>query len=420
MTGAPETTRFSAVPAPSVGGPTHHLRSRLTIWAAIAATTLVVACGSAPEPRIVRRIGGERRAGAFVSPHQYEWFVRGEIATAYGRHEEAAEAYRMALAGAEEDPLVLARLAETLDQLGQREEAERLLAEAHESQPGSESLWLATARIAARRGDADRAIAAYQRAQQAAPDSETAPIELARLLRDRGAAERADSVLESFATRAGGGTAGASRARLALALARGDAAAAAASVESLLRVAPARADEVREAAETALSGGRPDVAVRLLERVPRRAGDEELRVRALIEAGRGDEAEGLLAAAPDDAFASLLEEARLLLAIGRPERAEELAATAAQTGGGPLARVVEGRAALAQGRFVEAAAAFGSVARGAEGFAAARIGLAETLAAQGLDALAVETLAHTIETGTDDDEAVRAALERLRSRRSRR
>src|SRR5690606_32400366 len=99
----------------------------------------------------------EARTGIFVSPFSYEHFVRGELAYLRGDLRQAREEYMLARAGPEDDPLLIARLADVLDRLDREAEALALLREGEALDPESELIWLARGRIAERRGRVDEA-----------------------------------------------------------------------------------------------------------------------------------------------------------------------------------------------------------------------------------------------------------------------
>src|SRR5690606_28861174 len=276
------------------------------------------------------------------SPFSYEHFVRGELAYLAGDLRRAREEYQLARAGPEDDPLLIARLADVLDRLGHEAEAIALLREGEALDPDSELVWLTRGRIHERHARMGEAREAYSRALSVAPRSEEGPLALAALLRREGEPEEADAVLERYLERARG--AGAARARLALAIEHGQAQAAADAVRSLLEVAPARSDEVRSAVRAALEAGQPELAQRLLAALPEVEADRALRLRAALEAGDRDRAEGLLASWMPETPPELVEVAGGYLAIGMPDRAVELARVAGRSDGGTPARLGLGRA----------------------------------------------------------------------------
>lgn len=358
--------------------------------ALVILAVLVAGCGPRYDATITRRVGGEVRRGIFVSPFSYEHFVRGELAYLAGDLRRAREEYQLARAGPEDDPLLIARLADVLDRLGHEAEAIALLREGEALDPDSELVWLTRGRIHERHARMDEAREAYSRALSVAPRSEEGPLALAALLRREGEPEEADAVLERYLERARG--AGAARARLALAIEHGQAQAAADAVRSLLEVAPARSDEVRSAVRAALEAGQPELAQRLLAALPEVEADRALRLRAALEAGDRDRAEGLLASWMPETPPELVEVAGGYLAIGMPDRAVELARVAVRSDGGTPARLVLGRALRAQGRLGEAAEVLASIEPGSGAWPDGPIELAETLEAAGRPALAAEVL----------------------------
>jgi tetratricopeptide (TPR) repeat protein len=364
----------------------------VAVLALCAGTSACAGAHPATGATVNRRIDGVRRPGRFVSPHSYEWFTRAELHFVRGEYAAAVDAYRQALVGPTDDSLVVARLAVALDRDGRREEALDLLEEALGDNPESEALWMARAEIAVRHDQPDRAIDAFERAEKAAPLSTDPPLGLARFLRKRDATERAVAVLERFERRAAREGVDASRVRLALAIDRGDALAAAHAARSLLRIEPESAAEIRRAARLAFESGNAALALRLVENLPRRSGDNPLLLQLLLRTGRVAAVEQLLAFADAESFGGLVQTARAWLAIGRPEPARELAAAALSREERPPALLVAADAESMMGRFEEAARLYARVPRGATAFAGARLGLARVLAASGLPRLAAEVL----------------------------
>lgn len=345
-----------------------------------------------PAPVITRTVGGQARPGIFVSPFSYEHFIRGEMAMLRGDLPRAAEEYQLARAGPEDDPLLIARLADVKDRLGREDEAMHLLDEGLALDPNSELVWLARGQIHERHDRNDAAVEAYSRAASVAPRSEDGPLALASLLRRIDRPDEADAVLERYLSRAP--RAGAARARLALAVEHGQSQAAAEAVRALLEVAPARADEVRAAARTALSRDRPELALQLMAALPSdTAEDRPLRLMASLAAGDRDGAEGILATWMPEGPAELLEVAAGYLGVGQPERAVELARVAASADGGAAARLVLGRGLRALGRLDEAAEVLARVEPDSHVWPEAPIELAGVLRDAGRPALAAEVLA---------------------------
>ncbi|MFW5875518.1 MAG: tetratricopeptide repeat protein [Myxococcota bacterium] len=354
----------------------------LVVWAS--------ACATAEPAPVVRVVGGEPRQQTFVSPYAYEWYIRGELAAAGGDLEAAAEALRRARTGPSDDPFVIARLAEVLDRMDRRAEAERVLDEGLELDPRSEAVWLARARIAARHDEVDRALQAFHRAEQAAPRSPSAPIGLAELLQARGQVGRAEAVLRRYLKRLPEAEPAALRARLELALIRQDRATAVETARLLMRRAPARADAILRTAKLALARGDPVMAADLLAALPDSHAPAALQVEALIAAGRPERAEAVLTAVHPRDVGGLAEQARLYLRVGRAGRSEEVAELANSLGNDPAAHLVAGQATLAQGKWAEAAAHFARVPPDLAATDEAREGLSAALEAQGLGPLAEE------------------------------
>lgn len=341
---------------------------------------------------LARRLGGEHTVGAFVSPTSYELFLRAEIASSEQHWGEAVQFYRLALAGAAEDPLVLARLAVALAHVGRFGDADAAVARALELDAESEGAFLARGDVALLRDDRATAVAAYEQAAEVAPESEHGPMRLAATLRALGAGERANAVLARLAQRGGPAGATAARAALAAALAGDDAAAAGEAALALLRVAPANARDVREAATRALAAHRVGLAARLIAALPVHEADTALRVRVALARGARGEAEGLLATASPEALGGAADQARLWLAAGRPEQAYELATEADASQPSPELALLAAEAALAAGRLDDAATRFASLRAEATSLERAREGLAEALSQAGMPALAAETL----------------------------
>lgn len=385
------------------------MRSLLSLLALV-----VTACGSTtPAAEVPRRMGGQVRLGAFVSPSQYEAFIRAEVAMARGDLEGAIYQYRVALSGADEDPYVHARLALAFDAAGQAENASDALQRALDVDPESEAAWLARGDIAARHQQTDSAITAYEHAASAPIHSTEARLRTAALLRTTHNEARADAVLEELVHEAGDGTLTAARARLMLAIARNDATAMLACAREILRIAPMRSDELRAIAIQMLNAGRAHSAVDLLIALPEREDDIPLMTRALLEAGLYSRAESYLATHDVRSLGTTLDLARVYLAARRPERALELAEGALTEGLNPAeAHQVAAEAAYALFHNDLAAMHLAAIAVGSRGYAASRALLAHVLQAEGMHAEAVEVL--VVASRTSDDPALTHALEAIR------
>ncbi|MFO0686557.1 MAG: hypothetical protein U0234_31140 [Sandaracinus sp.] len=360
---------------------------------AIAAVLLggCVRYGSYP---ITRTVGGETRRGVFVSPPQYESFVRGELAFAQGDFRGAAEAYERARASGDDDALLCARLADARDRQGDRAGAEHALADGEALDPRAEIVWRTRGEIAERHGELEPAIAAYERAHDAEPASEEPVLALARVLAQAGHDDRAASLLTDYTAHAETPL-GAVRAALALAIARGDAVRIADAATRLVHLAPGHVDEIEQAISALRAHGEVVIAQRLLAAVPPQTVDRELAIETAIAAHDRAEAERLLAFPEGDDARTLVRDARHWLALGDAARAAELAEVArTRTDASAEATLVLADARLASGRAPDAAVLYASIAPGASVYDDAREGLARALAAGGLPALGAEVAAH--------------------------
>src|SRR5512139_1879293 len=84
--------------------------SRVHTFALGALLAALGGCAHRGEPPVVRVVDGTARPGRFVSPYEYEHFLRAERCAALADYACAIDGYQRALLGAEEDPFVLARL----------------------------------------------------------------------------------------------------------------------------------------------------------------------------------------------------------------------------------------------------------------------------------------------------------------------
>lgn len=324
----------------------------------------------------------------FVSPYAYASFLEAELAFAHGDFAAAVEGYRRTLSD-EDDPFVLARLADALERAGRPEEADQAIAEALDVDRASEAAWLAKGALAEGRGDADAALAAYARAVEAAPASVEATLALHRLLRDRGQATAARAVLERFGARHAGVALGAATTRVALelALAGDDADALARAADDWLRLGRIETKVLARTTRALLAHGRVAAALRLHEATPEAACDPAVAIEVLLAAGRFDAARARLARTPSEALGTPLDFAEISLRAHDPEEALRALALVDD---GPHARVVQAEARLALGEAAQAAQLFASVPPDSTHRARALAGLAEALRAGGLDALATE------------------------------
>jgi tetratricopeptide (TPR) repeat protein len=375
--------------------------------AMLAAALGPVACGHAgaiPVGRAESPAEGARVAPAqpnFGSPYGYEWFVRAELLAARAQYANAAEAYRRALASGDEDPYLLARLAEALDRAGDVQGAERALQAGLELDPYSEAVWLERGRSARQRGAIDQALAAYERAESAAPSSPDAPFAQAELLGQQGHPERALAVLERFAARNDAGSMAALRARLELARARGNGAALAEAARAWLAGPGGDAKLLRRTAAELLVAGRPALALRVLEGIAPVEQDAPLRLQTRLALMQREQVELLLATTPPEALGGPLEIADAYLRIDRPERAlAALEEQASASDDEPHRRgLLRGLALLGTHQPASAALLLARIPAASAYHARAVQGLQQVFEATGLEALGREVGA-TIGHGT--------------------
>ncbi len=335
---------------------------------------------------VARTIDGQREVGTFVSPFAYEHFVRAELAA--GEEDgEAVELYELARAGAADDAYVASRQAEAEIRLGRLDAAERTLAEAEALEPDTEELWLATADLRLARDDGEGAMEALVRAARLDPSSPTPVLRIAERLAEDGAAQRALALLAEGPQN----HPAVLRAQFALALERRDAGRAASAAERLAARVPLMVSELVRAARAALDAERPALAARLLASpaLDREPGVPTLRIETLLALGEMEAAEALLLSTSPDALGGRGEAARLLLALGRPEMARDMAAVGLSDAE-PGAATALGDALLELEGPGPAAGAFAEARGIAEPRSRAREGLAEALAASGRPALGAE------------------------------
>ncbi len=361
---------------------------------------------------VERAVAGSDAAsvGPYVSPFQYEHYLRGEIALEQGHPAEAAGAFAAARTGSADDGYLRARHVVALTRAGDWSRAERTLSDSLRRFPESHALRLAEAELAQAQAEDERALRALAEAERLAPSSPEAPLAVAGLLDALGRPEEAEAHLEAFLGRAA--DARVLQARLAFLMRRGDldGALRLLSVSGGVRsgdrgdgevaagaVAPAvvRGRMLRQVAQLALEAGRPEVTARLLGGLPPSASDTPLRVRALALLGRRAEAEALLAVVAEADLGGPLARAELYLVAGRPDVALEILSDAclgadARCGAPSEHLYWLGRAHLEARQPAEAALYLARVPRHSEHAAAAREALLHALRAAGLPELADE------------------------------
>ena len=318
--------------------------------------------------------------------------MRAELARASGDLPAAIQAYRMALAGADEDSYLLARLGSALDEVGEHTQALEILNDALERDPESEAVWLARAALFERSGALSDAYAALERAAQVAPDSARAPLALAKLLERRGQGERARAVLAEHRRRDAQVGADVYRVELDAALLGGDPEAVfAATLPYRMGAPPIAAERLNRAAQLLLDQARPALALRVIELLPAEQRTKALELRALDQAGSVVALEAWLVTHEPNSPPARIEAARSALLVGKVARATAiLESDRLLHPDTPALLLLSAEIARARGQYLVAADQFARVPINAGVGPEAKQGLASVLGALGLEALAAE------------------------------
>lgn len=349
---------------------------------------LVGCAGSAPH--VTRATEeGVVSSGPYVSPYQYEHYLRGELALASGQPAQAAREFALARTGSADDAWLRARHAQALADAGEWERAGRVLDDSLARFPRSLELHLTRARWAEGQGRDEVALAALTVAEEVAPDAPEGPLAHAALLSRLGRDGDAEAVLDRFLARSPDGHAYA--ARLELALRRAQLDAAVRVVRAWSEHPPRERAALRRVAELALEQGRPELTLSLLD-APTGPDERLLCLRAYAQAGRYDEAEAQLALVRDDEVGGLERRAALYLEVRRADVALELLgeAVARPEVATPGQALVIGACLLQLGRPAEAAGWLARVPGDSTDGATARAQLVRALRSAGLPALAAE------------------------------
>lgn len=311
-------------------------------------------------------------------------------------------AFENATAAPANDALLLTRLAEEHELSGDSRRADRTLAAARRSYPGSPWVALAQGRIAAHRGEERDAIAAFLRAGELAPGWDAPQVALAELLIASGRPERASAILLDHLGSARHSPSERARSVL-LDLARRNGDAETLSRALALDPSSTLAARAREAGKLALENGQPALAARALATALYTPENVALWLQALMRSGGRAEVASFLAGADRRRLGGWSERVGLWLKIGEAGRALELLKSAAPS---PKVGYAQGRALLIEGHYLEAATTLAQVPFGAASFEAARLAFAECSAAQGRSGAAAEALSQA----PHDSLAIRTTL----------
>ncbi len=348
----------------------------------------VAACASPTLRTVPRIVDGQVEQGPFVSPYAYERFIDGEVSATKGRHGEAAMAFEAATAAPADDVVLMSRLAEEFELSHASRRADRTLEMAGRAYPDSARVVLAEGRVQRYRGMHDEALALYTRASELEPAWDAPVIAIAETLVATGRTRRAKAVLLEYAeSSVGTQPEHARRVLIELARSLGDA-------ETLARALAldrrsTQTERSHSAGTLALRAGQPALAVRLLAPALDTPENVVLWLRALVDSGDKQEAATFLAKADSKRLGGVLDHVVLLLNVGEFDVALQLLA-----GLGPSPRVeyLKGRALVARGDYVEAAAMLADVPIGAASFEASRLAFAQCSMSQARHGVAVEAL----------------------------
>ncbi|HSO40943.1 MAG TPA: hypothetical protein VLT33_50800 [Labilithrix sp.] len=227
-------------------------RSLLRCVLVTAAATALLACGS--EPRVARVYDGRLVEGRYVSPEAYGAFLRGVLAEESGDLKGALGAYAQALDEDEDDPEISTRIGEARCKLDPKDpEIDKAFRRALALDATSASALAARSRCATARGNTAEAA---ELARSAAAQDPT-NVGLAALA-IRSEAVRGEPAARDRAialTVAHGEHVAAWDALVAWGYGHKDAALVVRGLQGLVRVAPARSDELEKAAVALLVGG---------------------------------------------------------------------------------------------------------------------------------------------------------------------
>jgi tetratricopeptide (TPR) repeat protein len=348
----------------------------------------LAACTASVPRTVPRVVDGHVEQGPAVAPYAYEWFIKGEMQAAEGRHGEAAMAFESATAAPASDVLLITRLAEEYEMSGAARRADRALSLAHRFYPDSARVALAEGLVHKNRGEIDEALAAFSRASRLAPNWSDPVVATAETLASRGHLQRASAILLEYLETAPEERAeGARVALINLAHRAGDPQTLARALAFEPGSTPAT--RVEEAGKLALAAGRPALAVRILEDALETKDNVELWLAALVQSGDKRRAAAFLASPQAAPLTAVEDRADSLVGLHEDEQALRLLAAAEHT---PRARYVRGTALLGRGEYIQAATTLAGVPFGTAPFEASRVAIAECSLSQGRPGAAAEAL----------------------------
>jgi len=348
----------------------------------------VAACASPSVRTIPRVVDGQVEQGPFVSPYAYEWFIEGELSAAKGQHAQAAMAFEAATAAPAADVVLVTRLAEEFELSGASRRADRTLTLARRVYPESVRVALSEGHIQRYRGHDDTALSSYARAHRLAPAWDAPVVAIADMLVGAGHTQRAKAVLLEYVhTLPAARSEHARNVLTELARRTGDAE----TLAEVLALEPGSSPTERAyvAGSVALRAGEPSLAVRLLEPALGTPENIALWLRALVDSGDPQRAAAFLATSDGERLGGVHDRADLLLELGETDAALRLLETVESS---PRVDYSKGRALLARGDYIDAAAVLADVPLGAASFEASRLAFAECSISQERHGAAAEAL----------------------------
>ncbi len=346
------------------------------------------ACAPAVPRSVPRVVDGHVEQGPVISPYAYEWFLRGELASAIGEHDDAAIAFENAVAAPTVDVVVMSRLAEEYELSGASRRADRALALARRAFPGSARVELAQGRILQSRGDEEGAIDSFVLARRAAPGAPEPVIALSKALHATGHRHRAyATLLDYVATTPREHARAALDLLIAMSTAAGDSQTLREALALDTRVSPE--ERAHEAGALALHEGQPALAARILAGFANTPTNAELWIRALVERGDRQSARDFVRSNEGKVLGGTLDRARVLADMGHAESVLSLLRAA---GASAESRYLRGRALWMRGDSVRAAEALADVPLGAADFELARLFFADCTMNRDRPGAALETL----------------------------
>lgn len=335
----------------------------LTMLVVLACALGPVSCATgAPAAEAVSNAARAQPKRPFVPPFAYEAYVRGELALAAQKPDQALLQFELATAAPEEDAYLLSRLAEAHARTGDRASAQRVLADAEQVDACQPEIWLTRGKWAEADQDGTAAELAYRRALGCAPHAERARVALYNVLRAQGREAEALRLL----TDAGAGRGPGDSVRLLHALGHDDVATARFALDSWLRAGALQGEHRDRVLATVAARAEPSLSLAFLElsrvqELVRGRADQSAWAALALQALDLTRLRGLLAGHSEDALGGPERAARYALAAKDYERAELYATLAESRAPSDALHAIKAEALSALGQPEDALAATRSV-----------------------------------------------------------